>query len=72
MCIRDRKRGLLPELEVEMNIVRASIMGVVSKIVRHGYTAKEMADMLKGTGFRDIEEFPNPYFGQCYSLLARK
>ena len=66
------KKGLLSELQNEMNIMRKKILNNVSKTVKHGYTSKEMQDILSDVGFRKIREFPNPYFGQCYSLTARK
>lgn len=56
-----------------MKIVRESILHGVSKAVKHGYTAEEMKDILiNRIGFKDVKEFDNPYFGQCYSLVARK
>jgi ubiquinone/menaquinone biosynthesis C-methylase UbiE len=67
-----RKKGLLPKLEKEMEIMREDLLGKVSKIVKHPYTAEETKKVLQRIGFKEIHEFPNPYFGQCYSLLARK
>lgn len=67
-----RKRGLLPKYAREMNVVRESILNGVSKIVKHKYTAGEVIDLLGRIGFKEIQDVPNPYFGQCYSLIMRK
>ena len=66
------EKGMLSELQNEMNIMRRKILSNVSMAVKHGYTSEEMQDILSDAGFKDIREFPNPYFGQCYSLIARK
>jgi ubiquinone/menaquinone biosynthesis C-methylase UbiE len=66
------KRGLMPELGPQMKTVRRNIICGVSKMVLHGYTSGEAETMLKEAGFRSVQVFPNPYFGQCYSLTARK
>jgi ubiquinone/menaquinone biosynthesis C-methylase UbiE len=67
-----RKGGLLPKLTPEMDIMSESILNKVSKIVKHGYTSEEMRKILEAIGFKKIQEFQNPYFGQCYSLIAYK
>ncbi len=67
-----RKRNLLPQLQKELDIMKEGILNGVSKIVKSGYTFHEMKTILEKTGFKEIQEFPNPYFGQCYSLLAKK
>jgi len=67
-----RKRDLFPKLAPEMNIMRKSILGKVSKIVKQGYASKETKKILENIEFKNIREFPNPYFGQCYSLIAHK
>jgi len=67
-----KKRGLLPGLAREMEEMKAGILGGVSGSVKARITAKEMAGMLEAAGFRNIEKRPNPYFGQCYSLVAKK
>ena len=67
-----RKRGLLPRLAPEMEMMRKGIRDSVSNIVKNGLSAEAMTKLLKRIGFTGIEERPNPYFGQCYSLVARR
>ena len=67
-----RRRGLLPMLEPEMRIIRENITGSVRKAVRHKYAAADVETMLRDIGFNEVAAVPNPYFGQCYSLLAKK
>ncbi|MCK5177004.1 MAG: hypothetical protein KAQ92_04725, partial [Candidatus Aenigmarchaeota archaeon] len=67
-----RKRGLLQKYTLEMNIMSESILNKKCKIVKHSYTSEEMKKILEKIGFKNIQEFPNPYFGQCYSLIAQK
>jgi hypothetical protein len=55
-----------------MEMMRSGIRNSVSNIVKHELSAEAMIELLKGIGFTDIEERPNPYFGQCYSLIASK
>lgn len=67
-----RKNNLLESLAPEMEILRKSMLGKLSRIVKHGYTFKEMKKILEEVGFKGVQEFSNPYFGQCYSLTATK
>lgn len=67
-----RKRNLLPKIEREFSIFKEKFLAGVSKAVISGCTYEQMRNILMCIGFIDIEEYPNPYFGQCYSLVARK
>ena len=55
-----------------MDIMRERMLSGVGPAVKHGYTAEQMIEILRQIGFVDIQEHPNPYFGQCYSLTGRK
>jgi ubiquinone/menaquinone biosynthesis C-methylase UbiE len=67
-----RKRRLLEEVAPEFSIFKKKFMKGVTKAAANCQTYEEMKGMLQSTGFRNIRQFPNPYFGQCYSLVARK
>jgi len=67
-----RKRNLLSKLQSEFSIFSEKFLSGVKKAVISGYTFEQMRDMLENIGFTNIEEYPNPYFGQCYSLIAYK
>lgn len=67
-----RKRGLLPQLEREMEIIRKGNLGEVRTAIKHLHSPATIEEILRGIGFREIKEFPNPYFGERYSLVARK
>jgi len=68
-----RKAGKLEEegYRKAMGIMRERMVSV-GQSVKHGYTAEQMIEILTQIGFVDIQEHPNPYFGQCYSLTSRK
>jgi len=67
-----RRRGLYKALEKEMDMVREGIFGGVGPGVKHNLGPREVHDMLEKLGFRSVVRIPNPYFGQCFSVLARK
>ncbi|MCK4730154.1 MAG: class I SAM-dependent methyltransferase [Candidatus Aenigmarchaeota archaeon] len=67
-----REKGLLPGLNPEFSIFRKKFLNNVTKAVINCHTFKEMSDLLKKIGFKNIWESSNPYLGQCYSLIAQK
>ena len=67
-----KEKGLLPELEQEFSIFKTKFLNNVTKAVINSHTFEEMKKILENIGFKNIQEFPNPYFGQCYSLIAHK
>ncbi|MBN2043060.1 MAG: class I SAM-dependent methyltransferase [Candidatus Aenigmarchaeota archaeon] len=67
-----RKKGLLPEHRKDIEIFGEGIMKGVSGSILHPHTFKEMKEILERIGFRFVREHPNPYFGLCYSITARK
>jgi len=67
-----KEKGLLPELEQEFSIFKTKFLNNVTKAVINSHTFGEMKKILKNIGFKNIQEFPNPYLGQCYSLIAHK
>jgi ubiquinone/menaquinone biosynthesis C-methylase UbiE len=66
-----RKKGLMDDLKNEWKIFSKRWLANVMPSVNNR-PKDEMIATLSNIGFRDIEEHPNPYFGQCYSLTARK
>lgn len=66
------KRGLLPDLACDFNVFKERFQKNVEKAVVSGMTFDQMKCLLESIGFRDVKEFHNPYFGQCYSLVAEK
>ncbi len=67
-----RKRGLLPKLEFEFKVFKENFSENVIKAVKKGHTFEETRSIMETLGFSGIKEYPNPYFGQCYSLIAHK
>ena len=67
-----RKRGLLPQLEREMEIIRDGNLGEVRTAIKHLHSSATIEELLRDIGFVEVKEFPNPYFGERYSLVARK
>lgn len=66
-----RKRGLLKTLEKEWDIFKGKWINSVMTSVK-GHSLGQMKSILENIGFTNIQEFTNPYFGQCYSLTAKK
>ncbi|MFH0837219.1 MAG: methyltransferase domain-containing protein [Candidatus Aenigmatarchaeota archaeon] len=66
-----QNKELLPALETEFLRFKEKFLNNVTKAV-NGNTFEEMKSILEDIGFRDITQYPNPYFGQCYSLIAHK
>ena len=65
------ERGLTGRFEREIDIFRERFKEGVKNSVS-GIGLERMKRMLTEAGFVTIEGRPNPYFGQCYSLLCRK
>jgi len=66
-----KKRNLLGRLEKEWRIFSEGFVeGVMPTVKDH--TFDEMESAMERVGFKAITQYPNPYFGQCYSLTARK
>jgi len=67
-----KEKGLLPKLKSEFLVFSEKFLSSVAKAVVSGYTFEEMENILGDIGFTNIKERPNPYFGQCYSLIGHK
>lgn len=67
-----KKRGLLSKMGPEFSKFKKRFLENVTESVISGNTFEETKDKLERIGFMDIKQYPNPYFGQCYSLTAKK
>ncbi|RLG14233.1 MAG: hypothetical protein DRN66_02580 [Candidatus Nanohalarchaeota archaeon] len=67
-----KEKGLLHGLEPEFSKFKDKFFNNVTKAVINGRTFEEMKKILEKIEFKNIRKFPNPYFGQCYSLTAEK
>jgi ubiquinone/menaquinone biosynthesis C-methylase UbiE len=66
------KRELLEKLAPEFAVFKKKFLNGVTKSAVNCHTYEEMKGALESTGFKNIRQFPNPYFGQCYSMVAYK
>ncbi|MFH1978501.1 MAG: class I SAM-dependent methyltransferase [Candidatus Aenigmatarchaeota archaeon] len=67
-----RKKGVLEEYESSFSTFKKNFETDVTKSSVHNHTFHQVRKILLDIGFKDIEEVKNPYFGQCFSLVAYK
>ena len=66
-----RKKGIGTKL-TQAIIDEAKKQGCYKLIGQSRYGKDKVHALYEKIGFKNIQEFPNPYFGQCYSLIAQK
>jgi hypothetical protein len=63
---------LLITYDQEIEIYKNKFTNNVMSSVLNEKSFEETKALLERIGFTNIQQYPNPYFGQCYSLTAIK